>query len=223
MARVGLRKSLAAEIFELSCAASSLSFPVQRPHADQSARSAAMPRQRACRDEMASRALASVRNQVIVPEALPVGRGEHRIDPSALVGLTSIIAPCGLADILVKVLRRNPVVDAVNLPFQQRPEALDRVCVRVVPGVLALGVLDDRVGVFGVQSAIANPLVRDQQPGLLRDVRSHEAFQGRAIDAADWRGNHLAATRDGADDGYLAGTDATPAAALRCPDRARYR
>src|ERR1700733_8177497 len=77
-----------------------LPFSLDRqPRADRPAHSVAMPRRTACRDEKVSRVLASLGNQVVVPQTLAIGRGEHGIDPTALVGLAPIIAPCGLSDI----------------------------------------------------------------------------------------------------------------------------
>src|SRR5438067_9091040 len=88
---------------------------------DRSAHTAAELHRSSYRDGAAFRALA-LPDQIVVPQALAIGRGEHGIDPPALFGVAAIIAPCG-SDILVKVLLANPMMDTVNLPFEQRPEA----------------------------------------------------------------------------------------------------
>jgi len=177
-----------------------------------------MPRQKACRDEMVSRVLASLGDRVIVPEALAIGCSEHRIDAPTFLGLALVIAPCGLADILIKMLFANPMMDAVNLPLEQRPEAFDRVGMCRSRNVLASGVFDDGMSVLGIQTAIADPFIGDEQCRLPRDVLANESLEGCGIDALDSASNNLAFALDGADDRHLPGAETATASAAALTD-----
>jgi hypothetical protein len=153
-------------------------------------------------------------DQIVVAQALAVGRGEHGIDPPAFLSLAPIIAPCGLADILINVLFANPMMDTVNLPFQQRPETFDRVGVRVIPDVLTLSVVDDFMDILGIETAISGPLVSDQQLRLVRDMLANKALKGIAINAASGTSNNIAAALDSADDWRLSGTNTASSLSL---------
>ena len=81
-----------------SIAAAFASFSSERPiRADQLAHTVAEPHRSSYPDAAVFRASA-LPDQIVVPQALAVGRSEHGIDPPALFGVATIIAPSGLAE-----------------------------------------------------------------------------------------------------------------------------
>src|SRR6185312_1639159 len=102
---------------------------------------------------------------------------------------------------------------ADNAAFEDRPEAFNRVGVDRADDVLALGVVDNRMRVFGVEALVAAPLIGDEQAYLLGNRAAHEALEHVAANVADDAGDNLPFALNGADHRRLAGPDAASSAA----------
>src|SRR5207302_8836541 len=107
---------------------------------------------------------------------------------------------------------------ADDAALNQRPEALDALGMHRADNVLFVRVPNDAVRVLFIESAIANPLVCDQQIDLVGNNLAHKAFEGRGIDAIDNAGDDLALAADRADDRLLARPHAPTARAAALPD-----
>src|SRR6266496_467509 len=191
----------------------------QATRADRSVQRAAKPHRSSYPNAAVCRASPSLGNQIVVPQTLATRGGEHGINPPAFRGIAPVIPPCGLADILIKVLLANPMMDAVNLPLEQRPEAFNRVGVRRVADVLASGMLDDGMGVLGIETAIADPFIGDQQRAVPDNVLPCEVFERGPVNALGNASDDRAFALDRADDGNFARADtaATGAALADMP------
>src|SRR5436190_12092262 len=86
----------------------------------------------------------------------------------------------------------NLVEGADDAALQQAPKTFNRLRVDGADNVLLVCVPDDLMRVFGGETAIAYPLVCDQQRHLVGYDLAHEAFEGRRVNAIDDAGNDLA-------------------------------
>src|SRR5258708_4271451 len=99
--------------------------------------------------------------------------------------LPVVVAELELSDVERQVLGADFVERADHASLEDRPEAFNRVGVDRSDHVLALGVVDNLVRKLRVETAIAYPLIRDQQAHLLRNRAAHETLEGHGIYASN--------------------------------------
>jgi hypothetical protein len=132
-----------------------------------------------------------------------------------------VVAELELGDVQWQIFGADLVKFADHAALENRPEAFNRVCVDCTDDVLALGMIDDAMRVFGVQAAISDTLIGAKQAHLFRNGAAHEALKGSGIDAANHAGDHVSLPANRADDGRFAGTNtassAAPAALIPMP------
>jgi hypothetical protein len=132
--------------------------------------------------------------------------------------LAIVVAKLELRDVQRKVLGADLVKRAHHTALEDRPEAFDRVGVDRADDVLALGVVDNAVRIFGVEAAISYPLVGAKQAHLFRNCAAHEGLEGCCINPADDAGHDIPLAAHCADDRHLARPGAAaPASAALMP------
>src|SRR5260370_6031552 len=135
------------------------------------------------------------------------------------IGIVAVVVPeLKLRNVERQIFWAELVERADNAAFEDRPEALNRLCVDRTNDVLASSVIDDPVGVHGIQSAIANPLIRAEKANLLRYCAAHEGLKNVGAYAVDDAGNNLTLALDSADDrDFTRAGASTPGAASLIP------
>lgn len=120
-----------------------------------------------------------------------------------------IVSELELRDVERKVLFADFVEDANHPALNQRPEPFNGVGMDRADNVLALGVIDGRVGIFFSEMLIANPLIGDQQTDFVRDGFMYKAFQCIRAEVLDYAGNDVALAADRASNDGFPGPGAT--------------
>jgi hypothetical protein len=127
-----------------------------------------------------------------------------------------IIAELELGNIERKVLFADLVKGADHATLNQRPEALDSICVKHANHVFALGVIDgDVLGKFLIQVFVTDPLIGHEQANLVRHGFMHKAFQCDGAHVFNDAGDNIALAANCASDHGLARSG--PASAIAAP------
>jgi hypothetical protein len=125
--------------------------------------------------------------------------------------LAIVVAELELRNIQRQVFLADLVERADTAPFEDRPEAFNRVRVNCTNDVFAAAVLDDGVRVFLIQMPVAGPLVSHEKADFVRHGFTNEAGQDFCADSLDNAGDYVAFTLHRADHGRLTGADAAAA------------
>src|ERR1700723_56017 len=171
-----------------------------------SGRSARAPRQTPYRDEAAAPSSSPCRlsrDQPLVGQRA-FRLGEQVVHAVALRHLATVEPIGHFANVAVKVLGRNPMVNADDLALQERPDAFDTVRVDMaVADVFAAAVVDVEGGIGAAQAGISGVLVRVDRVAVAH-VGADDRLNGLAVNVGDGSGAQLAVALQHTHDDCLA-------------------
>ncbi len=131
--------------------------------------------------------------------------------------LSIVVAELELGYIQRHVLGAHLVERAHHAALKDRPEAFDCLSVNGADNVLALRVVNGCVRKILPKAVVANPLIGTEQAHLVRYRFPHEGLKRVGFEVFDNAGDDVALATDSANDGCLAGTNATSPATLSTP------
>jgi hypothetical protein len=129
-------------------------------------------------------------------------RADRRAEDVRVVPV--VITELELRDVEREVLGADLVESTDHAALQDRPKAFDGLGVDRTDDVLAVGVVNAVVRVGAVKAEIAPVLVGAEQADLLGYRLIDEGVERAGAGVGDHAGDHVALTRDGAHDDFLA-------------------
>jgi hypothetical protein len=117
-----------------------------------------------------------------------------------------IVPELKLGHIERHVFTADLVEGADHTALKDRPEAFNGLSVDCADDVLPLGVVNDGMGIVGIKTAIADPLIRAKQADLGRDSFIHKIDKGRSADVLDYTTDSISLPTDSANNRGLTGT-----------------
>ncbi len=111
--------------------------------------------------------------------------------------LPVVIAELELGNLERQILGGHFVGGADNTALEDRPEAFDGIRMHRANNILAQRVVNNRVGIFAIQTAITNPFISAKQANFIGDAGSNETMQSISFYVFDHAGNQATLTSDG--------------------------
>src|SRR6266446_2786732 len=128
--------------------------------------------------------------------------------------LSVIVAELKFCDVERHIFGTHLVERAHHAALEDRPEALDCLCVNCTDDVLPFGMVNSRVRIFLVKFLVPLPLIGAEQADFVRNSFADKFTECVSADVLDNAGDHVALALHSADNGRFAGTDAARSTAL---------